>query len=82
MTLDVLLNILDGILTTPGQIVIMTTNYKNILDKALIRPGRIDVNLELSKCTHDMIIKLSKKFYLKFILFYSKMSLIILVYFL
>jgi len=62
-TLDVLLNILDGILTTSGQIVIMTTNYKDVLDKALIRPGRIDVNLELSKCTHKMINQLCKNFY-------------------
>jgi len=63
VTLDVLLNILDGILTTPGQIVIMTTNHKDILDSALIRPGRIDINLELSKCTTDMIEQLCKKFY-------------------
>ena len=41
----------------------MTTNHKHILDSALIRPGRIDINLELSKCTSDMIIKLCKKFY-------------------
>lgn len=63
VTLDILLNILDGILTTPGQIVIMTTNFKDVLDKALIRPGRIDINLELSKCTHEMIRKLLQRFY-------------------
>lgn len=63
VTLDILLNILDGILTTPGQIVIMTTNFKDVLDKALIRPGRIDINLELSKCTHEMIHRLIKRFY-------------------
>ena len=65
VTLDVLLNILDGILTTPGQIVVMTTNYKDVLDHALIRPGRIDICLELSKCTHDMIRKLCCNFYEK-----------------
>ena len=63
LTLDILLNILDGILTTSGQIIIMTTNHKEILDKALIRPGRIDVFLELSKCNGDMISKLCKNFY-------------------
>lgn len=63
ITLDILLNILDGILTTPGQIVIMTTNHKEVLDEALIRPGRIDISLELSKCTTDMIKKLCTKFY-------------------
>jgi chaperone BCS1 len=63
MTLDILLNILDGILTTPGQIVIMTTNYKDLLDKALIRPGRIDINMELSNCNTTMIGQLFRNFY-------------------
>lgn len=63
ITLDILLNVLDGILTVPGQIVVMTTNHKDVLDDALIRPGRIDVNLELTKCDIDMIIRLTKKFY-------------------
>ena len=63
ITLDVLLNMLDGILTVPGQIIIMTTNHKEILDKALIRPGRIDISLELGKCDNDMLIRLYKKFY-------------------
>ena len=65
ITLDVLLNILDGTLTTPGQIIVMTTNHKEILDNALIRPGRIDINLELIKCNKDMIIRLCKNFYKK-----------------
>jgi len=65
VTLDVLLNILDGTLTTPGQIIVMTTNHKEILDNALIRPGRIDINLELVKCNHDMITRLCQTFYKK-----------------
>lgn len=65
VTLDVLLNILDGTLTTPGQIIVMTTNHKDILDNALIRPGRIDINLELVNCNHDMINRLCKTFYKK-----------------
>ena len=63
MTLDVLLNILDGVLTTPGQIMIMTTNHKDVLDKALIRPGRIDISIELSKCNRGMIRELSEIYY-------------------
>ena len=63
MTLDVLLNILDGVLTTPGQIVIMTTNHPEVLDDALIRPGRIDVNIELHKCSKEMITEIYEKFY-------------------
>lgn len=37
-----LLNVLDGVVDTPGRIVVMTTNYPEALDAALIRPGRID----------------------------------------
>ena len=38
-----ILNMLDGFhAPTGGQITIITTNYKNALDPALIRPGRID----------------------------------------
>lgn len=30
-----------------------TTNYKERLDAALLRPGRMDVHLEMSYCTYD-----------------------------
>jgi len=63
LNLDTLLNVMDGILTTPGQIVVMTTNRKDILDPALIRPGRVDVDLELKKCDSDMITQLTRQFY-------------------
>ena len=42
ITFSSLLNALDGMLTKHGLITIMTTNYKIHLDKALIRPGRVD----------------------------------------
>jgi len=42
ITFSSLLNVLDGMLTKHGLITIMTTNYKINLDKALIRPGRVD----------------------------------------
>ena len=53
-----LLNVLDGIVDTPGRIVIMTTNLPEALDAALIRPGRIgEACLRLlpwtDACTHD-----------------------------
>jgi mitochondrial chaperone BCS1 len=37
-----LLNVLDGVVDTPGRIVVMTTNHPEVLDPALIRPGRIN----------------------------------------
>jgi chaperone BCS1 len=43
VTLGGLLNCLDGIVTPDGAIVIMTSNYPEKLDDALVRPGRADV---------------------------------------
>jgi SpoVK/Ycf46/Vps4 family AAA+-type ATPase len=63
LSLSCLLNILDGILETPGRIIIMTTNHPQLLDKALIRPGRIDLMCEFTKCTNEMIIEFIEKFY-------------------
>ncbi|CAL3964953.1 unnamed protein product [Diplocarpon coronariae] len=41
-TLSGLLNVLDGVTSQEGRIVLMTTNHVKKLDKALVRPGRID----------------------------------------
>lgn len=63
LSLSCLLNIFDGILETPGRIIIMTSNYPKKLDRALIRPGRIDLICEFTKCNHDMIVELFEAFY-------------------
>lgn len=63
LTLSFLLNLLDGILETPGRILIVTTNHIEKLDKAFIRPGRIDVNLEVGFCSLDMIVDMFNFFY-------------------
>ena len=42
-----LLNILDGVVDTPGRIVVMTSNHPEKLDPALIRPGRINKRIHL-----------------------------------
>lgn len=47
LNLQGLLNVLDGVVDSPGRIVIMTTNHPEQLDPALIRPGRIDKKLYL-----------------------------------
>ncbi|KAG2996778.1 hypothetical protein JG687_00013969 [Phytophthora cactorum] len=41
------LNVLDGVIDCPGRIVIMTTNHPEVLDPALVRPGRISKKLHL-----------------------------------
>ena len=47
LNLSGLLNVLDGVVDSPGRILIMTTNHVEHLDPALIRPGRIDKKLFL-----------------------------------
>jgi len=42
-----LLNVLDGVVDTPGRILIMTTNHPEVLDPALIRPGRINMKIHM-----------------------------------
>lgn len=63
LNLSCLLNILDGIIETPGRIIIMTTNYPEKLDKALLREGRIDINIELKLFNKNMIQDLLIFFY-------------------
>ncbi|KAK8146510.1 hypothetical protein G3M48_003011 [Beauveria asiatica] len=45
-TMSGLLNIIDGVSSQEGRILVMTTNYAARLDAALVRPGRIDVRVE------------------------------------
>lgn len=43
VTMQGMLNVLDGFQSPPGVITIMTTNRLDVLDKAIIRPGRVDL---------------------------------------
>jgi len=63
LTLGCLLNIIDGILEIPGRIIILTTNYVDKIDKALLRPGRIDNNICLKKANIQIIKELLSFFY-------------------
>jgi hypothetical protein len=63
VTLSFLLNLLDGVLETPGRILIMTSNYPEKLDRALVRPGRIDVKIEFKNASLIFIQDMINKFY-------------------
>jgi hypothetical protein len=63
ITLSFLLNLLDGILETPGRIIIMTTNFLNKLDSALIRPGRFDITVHFTKCNVQMMLDMIRYYY-------------------
>jgi ATPase family associated with various cellular activities (AAA) len=47
VTMSGLLNVLDGFQSPPGVITIMTTNRLDVLDEAVIRPGRVDLKENL-----------------------------------
>ena len=48
ITLSGLLNAMDGVMSSEDRITIMTTNNPEILDKALLRAGRIDKKYRIS----------------------------------
>ncbi|GMY12111.1 AAA-ATPase At3g50940-like [Fagus crenata] len=53
VTLSGLLNFIDGLWSSCGdeRIIVFTTNHKEKLDSALLRPGRMDVHVHMSYCT-------------------------------
>ena len=57
-----LLNSLDGISHLDNQIIVMTTNCKMVLDHALTRPGRIDMDIEFKYSTKPQIKTMFYKF--------------------
>ena len=47
VTFSGLLNALDGVRSQEGRILFMTTNHREKLDPALLRPGRADYHVHL-----------------------------------
>lgn len=58
-----LLNALDGVAAQEGRIVFLTTNHLDRLDRALIRPGRVDVVVELGNASRAMLRMMFLRFY-------------------
>jgi chaperone BCS1 len=55
ISLSALLNILDGVASQEGRVLIMTTNHIDKLDEALIRPGRVDMQVKFDLANSTMI---------------------------
>ena len=64
VTLGGLLNFADGIRSSCASqhIFIFTTNHPELLDPALIRPGRMDLHIELPYCTFQEFQSLCKTY--------------------
>ncbi|CAD6217883.1 unnamed protein product [Miscanthus lutarioriparius] len=61
-----LLNFIDGLWSTSGEerIIIFTTNYKDRLDRALLRPGRMDMHVYMGYCGWEAFKTLAHNYFL------------------
>jgi hypothetical protein len=58
LTLGEILTVLDGTMEVPGRMIIMTSNHPEVLDRALLRPGRIDLNVRFENATRELIAEM------------------------
>lgn len=61
--LSTILNAMDGIMSKHGRVMITTTNHIEKLDPALIRPGRIDLKIEIGYINEETFYKFMKRFF-------------------
>lgn len=63
LTLSGVLNALDGIADDCGRVVVMTTNHPEMLDEALVRPGRVDLNVRLGYIEPTEALEMVRRFF-------------------
>ncbi|KAG9290729.1 hypothetical protein G9A89_011692 [Geosiphon pyriformis] len=63
VTFSGLLNAMDGVASSEERIIFMTTNHVDRLDRALIRPGRVDIKEHLGNATEYQIRVMFLRFY-------------------
>ena len=63
LNLSGLLNVLDGVVDTPGRLVVLSTNHPEHLDPALIRPGRIDKKLLLGYMSAPHVVAMMEHYF-------------------
>lgn len=63
ITLSGLLNAIDGVAPSDGRLLFLTTNYPENLDKALLRPGRIDEQILLDNASPEQAEEMFDKFF-------------------
>ncbi|MCJ1473563.1 hypothetical protein MMC13_002214 [Lambiella insularis] len=63
ISLSGLLNAIDGVASHEGRVLVMTTNYPDKLDEALIRPGRVDMKVAFGLASRSQICKVFVRMY-------------------
>lgn len=61
LDLSLLLQLMDGIVENSDRLIIATTNCPDMIDKALLRPGRFDLVLKLNYFNKSEIVELLEK---------------------
>lgn len=64
VSLSSLLNVLDGVGSQEGRVLIMSTNHVEHLDGALIRSGRVDMQIELGLTNRDINTRLFRHIFM------------------
>jgi hypothetical protein len=65
ISMDGLLQALDGVATPHGLIVVMTTNHLSKLDPAIVRPGRVNLSMQIGEVDPEQAERL-------FVLYYGR----------
>jgi chaperone BCS1 len=63
ISLSGVLNAIDGVSSSEGRILVMTTNKPKDLDSALIRPGRVDMHVQFELPGRDEMIEMFLSMY-------------------
>lgn len=63
ITFSGFLNAVNGVVASPGRILIMTTNKTEQVDPALIRVGRVDRTFHLGYVVYEQVVALGMRFF-------------------
>ena len=63
ISLSGLLNAIDGVASHEGRVLLLTTNFPDRLDRALIRPGRVDMMVKFTNATRAQTCELFTRMY-------------------
>lgn len=63
VSLSGLLNVIDGVASPEGRVLILTTNHPEKLDPALVRPGRVDMKINFQLAGREAIAGLFQRMY-------------------
>lgn len=63
LTLSDVLNAIDGILEFSGRILVISSNHRYKLDPALLRPGRIDIDIVLDRASLKIVRQIITHFF-------------------